>query len=141
MRSIVLALSAIAVLLWSGTAQTQIRERGTSGNYMLPLCEGWLRLMSNDVTAAKDEITSDEASREGLPVHLMNIGMCVGEVWGTFQALRTVHPPMACVPPEVTKLQVVGVVVAWLEQHAADLQENFTSLAGSAIIAAWPCNK
>ena len=131
-RMIVAAFAA-AVLV--GPAQTQ--EDRSSGNYMLPLCKTWLRMGSRDLDVIKNEIRACDAKSGGIPIYFMQAGMCAGVVIGISAMLE----PMACVPNEVTNEQLVRVVVTSIEKYPATRHENFSALAGAAMVTEWPCHR
>jgi Rap1a immunity proteins len=45
----------------------------------------------------------------------------------------------SCIPREVTHLQVLAVVVRWLDSRPARWHESFNKLALIAMHEAWPC--
>jgi hypothetical protein len=132
-RRLIVATLAAAVLV--GPAQTQ--EDPGSGNYMLPLCKTWLRMMSNDRDIIMNEMRAGNAKPGGIVMYFMQAGMCAGEVIGISEVLGA----KACIPNGVTNEQLVRVVVAFVEEHPADIHENFSVLAGVAMVSAWPCHK
>jgi|BarGraNGADG00212_1021973.scaffolds.fasta_scaffold150643_1 hypothetical protein len=61
-------------------------------------------------------------------------GYCAGVVDGLdFTGLGV------CAPPSVTVSQAVRVVVKYIDDRPARLNENFKALAYEALQAAWPC--
>ncbi len=44
-----------------------------------------------------------------------------------------------CAPDKFTDLQAQRVVVSYIDQRPARLQERFTKLALEALVSAWPC--
>jgi hypothetical protein len=128
------ALATIAaVILTGGTALAQ--DRTNSGNYMLPFCKTWLRMQSGDMATITNELSTGSARAGGVPLQMVQAGMCAGEVIGIAATLS------ACIPKEVTKEQLVRVVVDSAEKNPANMQEDFSQLAAIAIAGAWPCHK
>jgi hypothetical protein len=63
-------------------------------------------------------------------------GYCMGTIQGIFSALMDI-----CAPPGVTKTQMIRVVVKYIDDRPARLNEDFNALAVEALRAAWPCKK
>jgi Rap1a immunity proteins len=143
MRSMLVttALATIAaVVLMETTALPQVDTN--SGNYMLPLCQAFLRMQSHDMAAITNELSTGGARSGGIPLSMMQAGMCAGEVIGIAEMLKASdQAPRACIPKEVTKEQLVRVVVASVEKDPANMHEDFGTLAAATIVAAWPCQK
>ena len=143
MRSMLVrtALATIAAVVLTKTpALTQ--EDTNSGNYMLPLCQSFLRMQSHDMATMTNELSTGGARSGGIPLSMMQAGMCAGEVIGIAEMLKgSDQAPRACIPKEVTKEQLVRVVVASIEKIPAQMHEDFGTLAAAAIVAAWPCQK
>jgi hypothetical protein len=135
------ALATIAATVLIRTpALTQ--EDTNSGNYMLPFCKTWLRMQSHDVATITDELSTGGARSGGIPLHMIQAGMCAGEVIGIAEMLNSSDQALsACIPKEVTKEQLVRVVVASTEKDPARMPEDFGQLAAIAIAEAWPCHK
>jgi hypothetical protein len=135
-RSAFYGLVAAAILV--GPARTQ--ERQGSGNYMLPLCKTWLRLVPHDLAVIRNEVRTGQTKPGGFAIYFMESGMCAGEVIGISKMLNgSDHEPKACLPTGVTEEQLVRVVVASIEKDPAHMHENFGVLASAAMMAAWPC--
>ncbi len=68
---------------------------------------------------------------------------CVSYVIGLADELEMVAPRLTniCRPEEVTELQLVDVLLAWLDQHPAERHRPAAALAGLAFAEAWPCTK
>ena len=143
MRSMLVttALATIAaVVLMQTPALPQVDTNG--GNYMLPLCQAFLRMQSHDLATITNELSTGGAQSGGIPLSMMQAGMCAGEVIGIAEMLKASdQPPRACIPKEVTKEQLVRVVAASVEKDPANMHEDFGTLAAAAIIVAWPCAK
>jgi hypothetical protein len=143
MRSMLVrtALATIAAVVLTKTpALTQ--EDTNSGNYMLPLCQSFLRMQFHDMATITNELSTGGARSGGIPLSMMQAGMCAGEVIGIAEMLKgSDQAPRACIPKEVTKEQLVRVAVASIEKNSAQMHEDFGTLAAAAIVAAWPCQK
>jgi len=46
-----------------------------------------------------------------------------------------------CSPDKFTHMQAQQVVMSYIDQRPARLQERFTKLALEALVAAWPCSR
>ena len=76
----------------------------TSGNYMLPLCQAFLRMQSQDMATITNELSTGGARSGGIPLSMMQAGMCAGEVIGIAEMLKGGdQAPRACIPKEVTE--------------------------------------
>ena len=102
---------------------------------MLPFCKTWLRMQPGDMATITNELSTGSARAGGVPLQMVQAGMCAGEVIGIAATLS------ACIPKEVTKEQLVRVVVDSAEKNPANMQEDFSQLAAIAIAGAWPCHK
>ena len=113
MRSMLVttALGTIAaVVLMETPALPQVDTN--SGNYMLPLCQAFLRMQSHDMATITNELSTGGARSGDIPSSMMQAGMCAGEVIGIAEMLKgSDQAPRACIPKEVTKEQLVRV--AW----------------------------
>ena len=138
---VTMALATIAaVILMGGPAPAQ--DRTNSGNYMLPFCKTWLRMQSGDMATITNELSTGGARSGGIPLSMIQAGMCAGEVIGIAEMLNSGDQTLsACIPKEVTKEQLVRVVVASVEKDPANMHEDFGTLAAAAIVAALPCQK
>jgi hypothetical protein len=112
-----LGIATAAMLL----ATTAAAKADNSANFYLPACRNFI----NKVTK-KDPIMQ---------------GQCVGILEGiTFFAANAPFEEIRfCIPPSVTSLQSVTVVVKWLEQHPGRWKEDFRMLASYALHDTWPC--
>jgi Ssp1 endopeptidase immunity protein Rap1a len=141
MKNVIKIAAIMLALVLAGhyaqAAEPSQENRG-SGNYMLPLCKTWLHMSSNDLTAIKDELKAGAASPGGIPMHMIEAGMCAGIVIGISEML---NGTAACLPTGVTNEQLVRVAVASVEKNPAHMHEDFSVLAGAAIALAWPCHK
>jgi hypothetical protein len=82
------ALATIAaVILTGGTALAQ--DRTNSGNYMLPFCKTWLRMQSSDMATITNELSTGSARAGGVPLQMVQAGMCAGEVIGIAELLNS----------------------------------------------------
>ena len=109
---------------------------------MLPLCKAFLHMRSHDIATIKNELKTGDASPGGIPMYMIKAGMCAGQAVGIAEVLKiNDQEPRACIPNEVTKEQLVRVVVAAIEKMPAEMHEDFGTLATIGIIAAWPCHK
>jgi len=92
-------------------------EDANSANYIMPGCRLYLQ--------------------PSLPANGMDgidAGRCSGLVSGLFYAAIDV-----CNPAGVTTEQLVRVVVQYIDNRPARLNESFNLLAVEALRAAWPC--
>ena len=80
---------------------------------MLPLCKAFLRMRSHDLAIIKNELKTGDASSGGIPMYMIKAGMCAGQAVGIAEMLNGSDqgPIRACIPKEVTKEQLVRVVV------------------------------
>lgn len=92
-----------------------------SGNYFLPGCKS-LTLRSS---FSDDQLENFKA------------GQCLGAIMVLQSHL--IGYGAACMPSSIPLRQVVRVVVKYMEDHPAQLHEDFLQLAGPAIHDAWPC--
>jgi Rap1a immunity proteins len=118
------------------TAATAIAaEDEQSADFMLPYCRRTPKEMTADIKKAS------------------NYSRCVGIVEGVSQmfnllkeaqaAGRAQLDPLLCtsIPADITKEQLVNVVVAYGEAFPELTHRPFTVLAISALRAAWPCKR
>lgn len=105
-----------------------------SANELLGGCEGFLRAYRP----------------AGAGFRLEAPNGAVYECWGyinAFQQLSALvddgHKPLtgACVPPEGTAVQILRVVVAYLQRHPERLHERAGLVALSAMREAFPCRR
>jgi hypothetical protein len=61
---------------------------------------------------------------------------CMGTIHGVLYALTNM-----CVPPGVNQTQLIRVVVKYIDDQPARLNEDFDGLAVEALQAAWACKK
>jgi hypothetical protein len=67
-------------------------------------------------------------------------GYCLGMVDGlVFGEDR--DPPRLCIPGPVTRVQMVRVVVAYIDARPARMHEDIRGLALEALLKAWPCKR
>jgi hypothetical protein len=88
-----------------------------SANYLLPACKA---LVSSSTKES-----------------LMLQGFCGGMVSGI--AVMAQVPKAVCIPDAASALQMVRVVVQYLEARPNRLHERFEGLALEALAKAWPC--
>ena len=100
------------VLMCTGQADAADVDRN-SANYVLPGCQNFALANYSDMFLQ---------------------GSCVGKVSGIAFASKTV-----CAPAEATNLQLIHVVIAYIEARPARMPEGFNKLADEAMTAAWPC--
>jgi hypothetical protein len=143
MRSVLTtaALGTIAVVILTG-GSALAQDRTNSENYMLPFCKTWLRMQSGDMATITNELSTGSARSGGVPLQMVQAGMCAGEVIGIAEMLNSGGQTLsACIPKEVTKEQLVRVIVDSAEKNPANMHEDFSQLAAIAIAGAWPCHK
>jgi len=102
------------------TAHAQFTTFTMSGDYYLPGCKSLIA----------------EVSNSNNPL-IFKSGQCLGAITVLKTWLKGVGA--TCMPPSVTVRQIVQVVVKYMEDHPAQLNEDFLNLAGPAIHDAWPC--
>jgi hypothetical protein len=66
-------------------------------------------------------------------------GVCVGEVAGI--ATDGAIANQTCVPDTASNLDLVRVVVQFVDAHSQRLREPFSVLALEALRTAWPCTR
>jgi hypothetical protein len=93
---------------------------GSANNYM-PGCRAHIAMVDN-----KPYDTS----------LFFNQGCCMGTIQGILSVLMNI-----CAPPRVTQTQMIRVVVKYIDDRPARLNENFNDLTVEALVAAWPCKK
>ena len=116
MRPILLGLLAAALVAETTDAQ---QEDANSANYILPGCQNFLNPGAGSAFKA---------------------GVCAGAVGG-LNYLSHVLPPdiSSCIPSAVTRMQLVRVIVAYIERRPQRMHEDFRTLALEAMHEAWPC--
>ena len=98
-------------------------------------------MQSQDMATITNELSTGSAQSGGIPLSMMQAGMCAGEVIGIAEMLKASdQPPRACIPKEVTKEQLVRVVAASVEKDPANMHEDFGTLAAAAMpgLSDWP---
>ena len=101
-----------AALFFSGGAVAQSRSDTASA-----MMEGCRNLLSRAVSPTE-----------------YDQGKCVGAIAAIVDTDRDV-----CPPKESIRGQAVRIVVAYIDDRAARLNENFNKLAQEALRSAWPC--
>lgn len=77
------------------------------------------------------------------PDDVLQAGVCLGEI----EALNFVAQGLgnerlrACMPPGITRLEKLRVVVVYVDQNQDRLHEPFEVLALEALARGWPCPK
>jgi Rap1a immunity proteins len=67
-------------------------------------------------------------------------GLILGVIQRDVQLHLQPHVPLPfCIPDEVTRGQVVRVVIKYIDQHPEQTHELFGFLAYDALKEAWPC--
>jgi len=66
-------------------------------------------------------------------------GACTGTAYGLTVMGNTLG--VLCVPREVTRNQLVHVVVVYIDKRPARMHESFPTLAVEALMEVWPCPK
>jgi hypothetical protein len=128
-RLIVLAL----VLAALGPAAARAEQDRGSANYMLPLCQAWLKIVDKDAEAIRNLLKTDAV------VRLTAAGMCAGVVIGVLEALQSSE--LSCPPDGVTNDQLVRMVVSAIERHPETMHEDFAARARVVLMASWPCRR
>jgi len=90
----------------------------TSANDVMPGCRDSL----------KPEITADFLQ-----------GFCLGLITALSDVADATK--ISCLPPEVTRGQIVRVVVQYIDNRPARMHEIFTVFAAEAMKSAWPCQR
>jgi hypothetical protein len=109
MRSMLVttALATIAaVVLMETPALPQVDTN--SGNYMLPLCQAFLRMQSHDLATITNELSTGSAQSGGIPLSMMQAGMCAGEVIGIAEMLKASDQPPRAWHPKGSDQGTVG---------------------------------
>jgi hypothetical protein len=112
------ALSAAVVLNCGAAFAEQDRA---SANYMMPACRD----------AASGNFANGESHED-----LFTIGFCLGIING-INYMGTLYG--ICSPNGVTPQQAARVVVKYIDERPARMNENFKLLAVEALQAAWRC--
>ncbi len=123
---------AILIILCSSSLSAQSME---SANELLGSCESFLRAY--------------RPAGEGFQLQAPTAAMY--ECWGYINAVqqlsalidegRTTPITGACVPPEGTAVQIVRVVVAYLQKHPERLHERAGAVTLDAMRHAFPCRR
>ena len=110
-----LRLAAI-VLVWALSCETGSAEvQSWSANQFMPACREYV------------------ADTNKYP---FGQGSCVGMVVGVTRA----HP-MICRPAGVSNVQLVRVVIQYVDQRPARHHEDFMELAAEVLQPTWPCRR
>jgi Rap1a immunity proteins len=75
------------------------------------------------------------------PDDMLQVGVCLGEIEAlnfTAQGLGN-ERLRACIPPGITRLEKLRVVVVYIDQNHDRLREPFEVLALEALAHSWPC--
>ena len=128
MKRLTLVITFVLVTL----CQAQAQENRGSANYMLPFCQTWLKLAAERDPEVRGSILKTEE-----PIRLTTSGMCAGLVVGVAETLRVVE--LVCPPEHVSDEPLVRMVIAEIEKHPEQLEEDFIVLASEVIMASWPC--
>ncbi len=115
MRSFSL-IGAILAVMNCGPAVAQPDPK--SANYYMPACR--------DVALSNYSRNDSE--------HVFKMGMCIG----TINGISYMSYSRVCPPPGVTE-QATRVVVQYIDQRPARMNEHFARLAFEALQLAWPC--
>jgi hypothetical protein len=67
------------------------------------------------------------------------LGIISGITMGAYISEREGHPGMICVPGDGTDIQMIRVVVKWIEEHPNIQHVSFTMAAHHALRNAFPC--
>jgi hypothetical protein len=88
--------------------------------------------------SANSVLPGCKAMLEGQGLGRQDTGYCVGAI----NALAFLSPTECVeIPDEVTFLQILLVVVRFIEAHPLRMDEAFVGLAFEALLDAWPCRK
>jgi hypothetical protein len=122
-ESIVKALLVAALCTWCSVGFAQPKDM-SSGILFLPICKGFIE------------------DKRGSAIEYFQQGECLGVVRTLRRLGRQLTPPFRnCTPSETPNVQVLSVVVVYMENRPQRLHEPFIGLAGEAIAKAWPCNQ
>jgi hypothetical protein len=108
-------LAATAVLL-CGFGKAFAAEDFLSANYLMSGCRAFIA---------------------GTGENYIYAGVCLGTVETVAHQWRQ----QICIPQGVTYNQAIKVVMAYIDARPARLHENFSDLAGVAMVTAWPCRQ
>ena len=111
-----LSLSGIILVTGVMTISEGVADDYLSANSRMPGCRTLLR------------------QEQGTAAQSFDQGMCLGLI----SALASLTK---CRPSEVTRGQIVNVVVQYIDARPTRLHEDFELLALEAVIAAWPCQQ
>ena len=107
------AMTAVALAMLGGIALAQ--EDTSSGNFYYKGCKG----------VALEKYTDP----------IMN-GLCLGAVAALMSMAKKNE---TCLPADVSRFQAVRVVVKFMDDHPTITNQDFMSIAGYSMQAAWPC--
>ena len=100
-------------------------------------------ILNSPAALASEDVTSANFAMRGCRDSVANSnngyflqGLCTGIVIGILSASSDV-----CEPPNGTPEQGIRVVVKYIDDRPARLNEQFIALAHEALRAAWPCKK
>jgi Rap1a immunity proteins len=118
MRAIIISTSLVVAFL-AGPAWGE--EDIESANYMMPACRA---------------LVLNAEARRYSGVTEFGMGKCAGIIVGVSYMADDI-----CIPGEVTRRQMILVVVQYIDQRPQRMHEHFSKLAYEAMKAAWPCKQ
>lgn len=98
------------------------------------------------LSECREAVTVLDTQRFGSATSAFSAGVCMGYVAG-FDDLSAVYsyfeddPRTFCVPTEVSREQLIRVLVKYLQDNPARLHENRAILLNDAISDAFPCEQ
>jgi hypothetical protein len=109
------SIGLAAVLVLTANLAGAQRVNKDPANHIMPGCRDFITTRKNDPFAR---------------------GLCVGLVKGIFE-----YAPSICPPDGVKNDQIVRVVVSYIDNERARLEEDFNAVAVEAMRKAWPCQR
>jgi hypothetical protein len=118
-------IATVALMLSAGPAEANF----LTGSQLLAKCRAHKTLV-----AAGEKTTDGQAAANAM--------YCRGYVWGYADGLRRPHGELGkpCWPDGVTYIQILAVVIKYLEENPAQLHRPSGDLVETALQEAWPCN-
>ena len=116
----------VAILAAISCGPAGAQQDVKSANFYMPYCRdvALSNFSSNNMGESQGE-------------HLFKMGMCVG----TINGISYMSKSRICPPPAVTPEQATRVVLQYIDQRPAMMNENFGRLAFEALQSAWPCQR
>ena len=122
MRRLLMITAAVIVVL--GAEPTPAAAQRSTGNDLIQECRKAVRHSEGNQVVEQDAIDA---------------GYCLGLVHGYRDMRHYYLQDLFCPPNSVNDEQMARVVVKYLEEHPAELDERHSAVLVKALQAAWPC--